>query len=233
MHGILSRIRPLLFLLILSLGYVAIAEETHETRLMQTSRSNPVKKAVIIGDSMAGWLGERLNAYGQQNGFEVGTIVWDGATIQKYADAPGLKRQIEAQNPQVVFVCLGMNNLAEPNPSKLKSSIDKIRDAIGPDRELVWIGPPSWPGKPGWTALNNWLESEIGKNRYFNSYPLKLERQSQANPHPTKNGMMVWGDAITEWLDETDIPFPSLEKPKSSQMARGKFFLYKRMKETL
>lgn len=231
MPKISTKIRLLAFLLILSLGCVAVAEETHETPARLQNHN--VKKAMLIGDSMAGWLGERLNAYGQQNGFEVGTIVWDGATIQKYAEAKGLKKQIDEQNPQVVFVCLGMNELAERNPARLKSAINQIREAVGQNRELVWIGPPSWPGQPSWTALNNWLEKEIGTDRYFNSFPLKLERQSASNPHPTKNGMMVWGDAIVDWLDDTDIPFPSLNKPKGAQMVRDKFFLYKRMKETL
>lgn len=194
--------------------------------------AHAIKKALIIGDSQAGWLGERLHAYGEENGFEVGTVVWDGATIQKYADAPGLKRLIESQNPEVVFVCLGMNNLAEPAPAKMKPYIDKIRNAVG-DRELVWIGPPSWPGKPQWTALNKWLEQEIGQDRYFNSYPLSLARQSSTNPHPSREGMIKWGDAIAEWLPAREIGFPEMKSPGATKMTRGKFFLYKRMKETL
>lgn len=223
-----TSLRYLLLFIAVAIGCTALAEET---KAHPSAASHPIHKTMVIGDSMSGWLGERLNAYGQENNFEVGTIVWDGATIEKYANSPGLKKQIDTQNPEVVFVCLGLNELAERNPAKLKPLIDKIRHAVG-DRELIWIGPPAWPGHTEWTALNNWLENEIGKDRYFNSFPLKMERQSASNPHPTKQGMMGWGDAIADWLPSTGL-FSSLEHPRKTQMARGKFFLYKRMKETL
>lgn len=191
-----------------------------------------VKNAMVIGDSMAGWLGERLNAYGQENGFNVGTIVWDGATIQKYANSTGLKKIIETQNPEIVFVCLGMNNLGEATPSNLKTYIDKIKSIVG-NRRLIWIGPPSWPGKPQWTKLNSWLEEEFGSENYFNSFNLDLPRQSKVNPHPTRDGIMKWGDSIMTWAGNENVGFKSVHQPKSTQMARGKFFLYKRMRENL
>ena len=34
-----------------------------------------VRNVLFIGDSMTGWLSERLNAYGRLNGFDVSTIV--------------------------------------------------------------------------------------------------------------------------------------------------------------
>ena len=221
-----SPIRLFLLILSLSFGLISAADSS-------LSKKGPeIKKALVIGDSMAGWLGERLNAYGQSNGFEVGTVVWDGATLQKYANSSSLKNIIDSQNPEVVFFCLGMNNMGESNPGYLKPVIDKFREAVG-DREMVWIGPPSWPGKPQWTAFNKWLGEEIGENRYFNSYPLTLPRQSKTNPHPTKEGMIKWGDEIVKWLGNTDLNFTSLDKPTGVQMTRGKFFLYKRMKENL
>ncbi len=54
------------------------------------STDSIVKNVLIIGDSMTGWMAERLNAYGQINGFDVATIVWDGSTISKWADSPNL-----------------------------------------------------------------------------------------------------------------------------------------------
>lgn len=191
-----------------------------------------VKKALVIGDSMAGWLGERLNAYGKENGFEVGTIVWDGATIQKYASSKNIEGIISAQNPDVIFICLGMNNLAEQNPSKHTADIEAIKKAAG-GRPIVWVGPPSWPGKTQWTALNTWLADQFGSKNFFNTFPHSLPRQSATNPHPTKQGMMKWGDLIMEWLPSTGLNFPGYDKPSESQMVRGKFFLYKKMKESL
>ena len=214
--------RSLLFLILLGFSASASAEQENGSH---------ITKALIFGDSMAGWLGERLNAYGRENGFEVGTVVWDGATIQKFANSPQLKAIIDKQDPQVVFVCLGMNNLAEPRPAVVKPAVDKIIEAVG-GRRLVWIGPPSWPGKPKWTALNSYLETTLGPDRYFNSFGLTLPRQSASNPHPTREGMIKWGDALAAWLPDHVEGFSTLRKPPMP-MVRGKYFIYKRMKEKL
>ncbi len=91
-----------------------------------------IKKVLFIGDSMTGWMAERLNAYGRANGFEVATVVWDGSTIRKWADSPRLSSLIRQQDPDAVFVSLGMNELLEKNPrTRLESSMTKLKKAFG------------------------------------------------------------------------------------------------------
>lgn len=190
-------------------------------------------KVLFIGDSMTGWLAERLNAYGEKNGFEVVTVVWDGSTIKKWGNAPKFAKIVKEQDPDVVFVCLGMNNLFETNPSRLKGDLDNIRAAIG-DRKIVWVGPPSWPGYDKGKALNDWLENELGEPSFYRSSGLTLPRQSAKNPHPTRQGMVEWMDAIVKWLPEhSDANLNLQNTPEGSHMSRGKTFIYKRMKETL
>ena len=53
----------------------------------EDNNGHTVKNVLFIGDSQTGWMGERLTAYGVENGFEVATITWDGATPQKYANS--------------------------------------------------------------------------------------------------------------------------------------------------
>lgn len=197
-------------------------------------KGEPVKRVLFIGDSMTGWLSERLNAYGRENGFEVSTVVWDGSTIQKWANSPKLKSTIESVNPDAVFISLGLNELFEANPqANLNASVDKILHAVG-DRDLVWVGPPSWPGHSKGEVLNKWLEKKLGSHRFFRSFDLKLKRQSSTNPHPSKEGIVEWVNALTEWLPaHSEVKFESLKAPASHQMVRGKHFIYKRMKETL
>ena len=200
-----------------------------------TPREIPVaKKVLFIGDSMTGWLAERLNAYGKENGFEVATIVWDGSTISKWANSPRLSTVIEEQAPDAVFISLGMNELFEPRPEqKLKGSLDKIKEAVG-EIPMVWIGPPSWPGHKEGTKLNDWLETQVGSDNFFRSFDLDLQRQSSRNPHPTREGIKKWMDHVVTWVDEGNvIKFPGVQLPKGEQMSRGKVFIYKRMKERL
>ncbi len=193
----------------------------------------PAKKILFIGDSMTGWLSERLNAYGRENGFDVATVVWDGSTISKWGTSSKLTSLIEEQNPDAVFISLGMNELFEAHPSKLKGAVEHIKAAAG-GRPILWVGPPSWPGHDKGAVLNDWLKNEMGEDSYFSSLHLTLPRQSAKNPHPTKEGMVEWMDAIVEWMpDHAAVKLPGITKPDGNKMVRGNTFVYKRMKESL
>lgn len=193
-----------------------------------------VKKVLFIGDSMTGWLSERLNAYGEKNGFQVATVVWDGSTISKWANSVGLTRIIDSQNPDVIFVSLGMNELFEKNPAgRFASRMESLKKKFG-DIPVVWIGPPSWPGKTGGSAMISFLRKEMGENRFFDSSDLDIQRQSRSNPHPSRAGMIKWMDSVVDWISQDpSLHFKSLDRPESNPMSRGKTFIYKRMKETL
>ena len=193
-----------------------------------------IRKVLIVGDSMTGWMAERLNAYGVKDGFEVATVVWDGSTIRKWGASPRLAQIVAEQKPDVVFISLGMNELFERNPQKtLGESLDHIVAAMG-DTPYIWIGPPSWPGHDEGRILVDWLASRLGPHRFFNSFNLDLARQSRTNPHPSRTGMIEWVDDFVEWLPaNSDLRFPSLDAPAANAMSRGKVFIYKRMKEQL
>lgn len=216
----------LAFLLYLS-GVPALAQvNTHE---------RPVaKKILFIGDSMTGWLAERLGAYGKQNGFEVATVVWDGSTIKKWGSAPRLTSIVHDQKPDAIFVSLGMNELFEQNPgARLQSSMDAIKGVAG-NIPIIWVGPPTWPGHNKGEVMNKWLADQLGKGHYYRSFDLTLPRQSKSNPHPTREGMIKWMDSVVEWIEEEGaVALPAYHKPTGEQMSRGKTFIYKRMKENL
>lgn len=194
----------------------------------------PVKKVLFIGDSMTGWLSERLNAYGEENGFEVSTVVWDGSTITKWGNSSKLSTIVNEQDPDALLISLGMNELFELRPEqKLKTAVENIKSAAG-TRPILWVGPPSWPGHEEGKVLNDWLESELGEDSFFRSSDLNLQRQSAKNPHPTRAGMVEWMDSVVTWIpDHAAIVLPGINKPEGAKMSRGKSFVYKRMKETL
>lgn len=200
--------------------------------------SNDTRSLLVMGDSMSGWMGERLNAYGQTNGFEVATIVWDGSTIRKWGDAKArIREYMEDFNPDAVVICLGLNESAEKNPgTRLESSVDNIMSAVG-DRPVIWIGPPSWPGKDYGEPLNSWLAGKMGTGHYFDSLDLELPRQSASNPHPSRAGINTWTDSIVKWISEnaadSGVALPGYKKPADSAASRGKIFIYRKMKESL
>lgn len=201
-----------------------------------TSESKePLKKILVFGDSMSGWMGERLGAYGQLNDFEVATIIWDGSTISKWAHSEeALEKYLEEIDPDGVVICLGMNSLFERNPSaRLTEPTEKILKVIG-DRQILWVGPPSWPGKGDGEVFNNWLEHELGNSHYYNSSHLTLPRQSKTNPHPTRIGTEEWVDSIVKWIPgHADFNLRLDEIPAPGKFTRGDTFIYKRMKQNI
>lgn len=207
-------------------GGAAVSPLHQETR---------IKKLLIVGDSMTGWLGERLEAYGRENGFEVATVVWDGSTIRKWGDSSArLAAIVKKEAPDAVFVSLGLNELLEKNPSaRYSESLDRIKEAVG-DVPMLWVGPPSWPGKGSGETLNKWLSEKMGSGHFYRSSDLKLGRQSKTNPHPSRAGITAWVDSLMQWIPaNTELSFPGVKKPTGPQMVRGKSFTYKKMKESL
>lgn len=194
----------------------------------------PVDNVLFIGDSMTGWMAERLEAYGVENGFEVATVLWDGSTLPKWgANSGKIASYMAKYKPDVVFVSLGMNELLERNPeTRLRSHLNAIKRAIG-DTPIVWVGPPSWPGKGKGEILNNWLEDNLPEGSYFCSSELVLPRQSAKNPHPTRAGINKWMDTVMEWLSHKDLGFKSYHKPTGVQQKRGKVFIYRKMNQAL
>lgn len=231
-------ILPLLLFLSLPLmpqaATVLQAEDENQTVQDTATDSTYIRKVLFIGDSMTGWMAERLNAYGQINGFEVATVVWDGSTISKWASTPTLPRIISEQNPDAVIVSLGMNEMFEPRPeAKFKKPLDTLVSSFG-DLPFLWIGPPSWPGHSDGEAFNEWMQEKLGPERYFKSFGLDLSRQSKTNPHPSRAGIEQWIDLVAEWIPHnSELNFPSLNKPEKGKISRGETFIYKRMKERL
>lgn len=227
---IMRKIANWLVLLMLAMAVDAAAT----VPASETNEKKEIKKVLFIGDSMTGWMAERLEAYGIQNGFEVSTVLWDGSTIAKWGTGNRVQKQIERYQPDAVFISLGMNELLERNPeSRLSTYVANIRKQLG-DIPYLWIGPPSWPGKGSGEKLNEWLEEKLPKGHYYCSSSLTLARQSKTNPHPTKDAIRIWMDKVAAFIETNDLmPFKSLDKPTGVQMKRGKVFVYKRMKETL
>lgn len=232
-------LRTLMLLLIVatgSSGVYAVKVNIQQNSVRESGKyeSKPIKKVLFIGDSMTGWLSERLNAYGEMNGFAVATVVWDGSTIKKWGSTSRLSEIIAAQNPDAVFISLGLNELFAPNPQNTVGTYtDNVLSAVG-DIPLLWIGPPSWPGHAKGEKMDAWLASKMGPGRYFSSFNMSLPRQSKTNPHPTKEGCAQWMDEVVEWIPgNTQLHFGTLKKPAHNVMTRGKSFTYKRMKESL
>ena len=211
------------------------ADMTTERTANPDTTTHFINKILMIGDSMTGWMAERLNAYGDINGFEVATVVWDGSTISKWTQqSQALERIIGEVHPDAIIVSLGMNEMFEQKPDiKLKEPVDNLVESFD-SIPYLWIGPPEWPGHQEGVEFNEWMKKELGDNRYFDSFSISLPRQSASNPHPSREGIERWIDRVVEWIPgNSTLSFQSLYKPDAGVISRGKTFIYKRMKENL
>ncbi len=199
-----------------------------------------VRKVLVIGDSMSGWIGERFGAYGHANHFEVATVCWDGSTLRKWGKAASINRLksiIAQQKPDAIIVSLGLNELLEPNPEKsLSGAMQRLKRAFG-DIPVIWIGPPYWPGKTKQGAANKldtWLKNQMGPGHYYCSLGETIERQSKTNPHPTRKATIKWIDNVIDWMQRSGaVKLPSANRPTGQQMRRGKTFIYRTIRQSL
>lgn len=194
------------------------------------------KKLFVFGDSMTGWMAERLQAYGEKNGFEVATLIWDGATIKKYGNnTEKLKKYIASANPDAVVVCLGLNEMGSPNPeAQFGGALSKVRSAIG-NIPVIWVGPCTWPSKPKLgPSFDNWLKTSLGTEHYYSSLGLTLPRQSKTNPHPTREGMNLWADHLVDWIEagHAAVRLPGYAAPVKG-FSRPRNYTYRKMNAAL
>lgn len=222
----------LMFLVGMLAGLTAFSANAAST----SATSKPmVKKILFFGDSTTGWLADRLQAYGEKNGFEVSALIWDGATMKKYAaNADKLKKYITSIHPDAIFISLGMNEMGAKNPeTQLGPSLAKIRSTIG-NIPIIWVGPASWPGKNYGPGYENWMKSKLGSDIYYSSLSLDLPRQSKTNPHPTRAGAAKWMDAVVNWLKSGKgaVTLPGYAAPAKNTL-RPKTYIYRKMKSPL
>lgn len=200
----------------------------------QDKEKQQLKRVLFIGDSMTGWMAERMQAYGLKNGFEVSTVLWDGSTLSKWASSGRIAEFVGKYKPDLVCISLGMNEMLERNPeTRLSSYLKKILAGIG-TTPYLWVGPPSWPGKGKGETLNTWLRGKLAEGCFFQSCDLELARQSKTNPHPTKDAIRKWIDSVVEFLNSSPAyDFEELKTPTGVQMQRGKVFIYRKMNQKL
>lgn len=86
-----------------------------------------------------------------------------------------------------------------PNPKAFLPAIDDILAQVG-DRPCYWIGPiPLEQKEHGMRAL---LRDSVAPCRFYDSYDLKLERQSD-HVHPTQRAAKKWAEAFFTFAETT------------------------------
>ena len=111
-------------------------------------------------------------------------------------------------DPTMVIVALGSSELAARDLGLREKNVRLIAKRVGA-RKLLWIGPPNWRDD---TGINAVLERELGKDRFFLSAELSLERKADGI-HPSASGGEKWVEAFVHWVDTESAYRPLLMRP--------------------
>ena len=158
---------------------------------------------LFIGDSMLEGLTHRFDDYAGYNGHTLHTVIWYSSTSEKWGTTNTLEHFVDKYNPTFIVVCLCSNELFVRDLDKRDQYINTIVKKIG-DIPFVWISPPNWKED---TGINELIVKNVGKERYFDSTHLVLDRKKD-HAHPTAKAAVGWFDLIATWMSSMETAHP-------------------------
>ena len=203
---------------------IAMLQEINDTTaLKEKADTVPVKvkdtnpqTILFIGDSMLEGLARRFYEYAGRNGHDLHTVLWYSSTSERWAKTRTLDYYLQQVKPTYVVICLCSNELFVRDLDQREEYIKTIISKIG-NVPFVWISPPNWKDD---TGINEIIIRHVGKERYFDSRHLELER-GKDHMHPTISAAAVWFDKVALWLSSDETAHPIVmevptEKVKST-----------------
>lgn len=164
----------------------------------------------FFGDSMVDYLARRLGDYAARNGHKVNSVVWISSTTKLWAETDTLQYFLKKYDPSYVVICLASNELDIRNLESRKGYIKTIQSKLG-DLPFIWISPPNWKED---TGINELIRTMVGKDRFFDSSHLDLQRGPDKK-HPTVKGSAIWMDTVARWMSSKECRHPIiLEEPE-------------------
>ena len=167
------------------------------------------QRILFFGDSMVEGLLRRMNSYAFANGHQVTNVVWYGSSTELWAQTDTLHYFMEKVKPTFVMISIGSNEQFIKDVAGREASIRHILMEVG-KTPFVWIGVPAWRSD---TGINDLTERIVGKQRYFDSRGLTLQRGSDRR-HPTFSAAGLWMDSIARWMASPATAYPiRMDKP--------------------
>ena len=181
-------------------------------------------RILAVGDEMLETIGPRLYNYACANGYSIFTEIWQGSKAENWAYTTELPRLIKKLKPTYVIVCLGTHDLAAANPSGSAAAVGEMLREIG-DIPMVWIGPLEMKSLQKDPGVVDMLRQQVGANRFFNSYNLRVAREDEV--HPTAEGGERWMDEVAKWMSSLETATPIAMNPPTVALPFKKFVLRK------
>ena len=192
--------------------------------MAEIDESTAYHRLLAVGDDMLEAIGPRLYNYACTNGYSIFTEIWQGSTVESWAYTTELPRLIKKLNPTYVIICLGTNDLTQGNPAGKAAAVAEIIREIG-DVPLVWIGPLEMKSLQKDPGVTDMLRQQVGANRFFNSYNLRVAREDEVRP--TAEGGARWMDEVAKWMSSLEVAAPIKMDIPTASLPFKKFVLRK------
>ena len=110
---------------------------------------------------------------------------------------------IDKVRPTYIIFCMGSNELTSKNTKAINANLVRMR-AKANGVPSIFIGPPNTTPD---TGLNDEIAKVFGKQGYFDSRNIEMERRSD-KLHPTNSGARVWMDEVCTWMGSQECVHP-------------------------
>lgn len=179
---------------------------------MRREIDSTAQRILFFGDSMVDELRKPFNDYAAQNGHTLTSVVWYSSASKHWAQTDTLEHFMREANPSYVVICLAANELFVKDLADRDAYIKRIVKKLG-NLPYVWVSPPNWKED---TGINDLIVKNIGREHYFDSRHLKLQRRRDG-AHPTPAASRVWMDSVAVWMNSLENAHPLLmAKPKAA-----------------
>lgn len=162
----------------------------------------PPKVVLHTGDSMVGGYGGLTKALEGKYKPLGAKFVRDwqvSVSIQTWAKDKHFGELLQKNDPDLVILTLGANDMAAPFPKSLAPFIQAIAKKVG-KRECYWLPPVPWSKETKDSGLIQVIKDNAAPCKVFDGSNLKLTRAPDGI-HPTDKGGAEWADAFFKFYE--------------------------------
>lgn len=154
-----------------------------------------------VASGLTAGLRERLRARGARYHSDY----WVSASTARWAYSSRLTELMWRWRPDAVIVTLGSNEAHYPNAARYASHMQRLIARFR-DRPCYWIGPPRYEHIRV-DRMVEWQSANAGRCAYFDSRGIEAPR-GHTRLHFTREGGLVWADAVWKWMNGEAEPPP-------------------------
>ena len=163
----------------------------------EKTADSPPKVVLHTGDSMVGYyacLEKALAPHFESLGAKYVQDAVTSAAIVTFDRNDHFTKMLASQNPDLVLITLGANDVFLPSPQRLAKNIASIAKKTE-GRRCFWMGPPVWKKDTGIVEV---IRQNCAPCVFFDASSLKLERRPDGI-HPDDKGGEAWATAFWDF----------------------------------